>query len=39
MIEEQTLVVRMWRLRPWSGNRLMRGSDRLESMLVLFVVA
>lgn len=39
MIGEQTLVVRMWRLGPWSGNRLMRGSDRLESSVLLVVIA
>ena len=39
MIGEQTLVVRMWRLGPWSGNRLMRGSYRLESSVLLVVVA
>ncbi|WP_041810862.1 Rv1733c family protein [Rhodococcus jostii] len=39
MIGEQTLVARMWRLGPWSGNRLMRGSCRLESSVFLLVVA
>ncbi|WP_016881460.1 MULTISPECIES: hypothetical protein [unclassified Rhodococcus (in: high G+C Gram-positive bacteria)] len=39
MIGEQTLVVRIWRLGPWSGNRLMRGSDRLESSVLLLVIA
>ncbi|MFC9839774.1 hypothetical protein ACFVKB_39250 [Rhodococcus sp. NPDC127530] len=27
--------VRWWRLRPWSRNRLMRPSDRIEAALVL----
>ncbi|TQC47992.1 hypothetical protein EEB14_17260 [Rhodococcus sp. WS4] len=39
MIGEQTSPVRMWRLGPWSVNRLMRGSDRLESSVLLLVVA
>ncbi|RZL83282.1 MAG: hypothetical protein EOP32_08155 [Rhodococcus sp. (in: high G+C Gram-positive bacteria)] len=39
MIGEQALVMRMWRLGPWSGSRLMRGSYRLESSIVLVVVA
>lgn len=39
MIGEQTLVARMCRLGPWSGNRLMRGSYRLESSVFLVVVA
>ncbi|MDH6291039.1 hypothetical protein ACNJ7E_32060 [Rhodococcus sp. NM-2] len=39
MIGEQTLVSRMWRLGPWSGNRLMRGGHRLESSVFLAVVA
>ncbi len=39
MIGEPTLVSRMWRLGPWSGNRLMRGSYRLESSVFLPVVA
>ncbi|APA98418.1 Rv1733c family protein [Nocardia seriolae] len=29
---------RMWRLRPWNLNPLMRGSDRCESMLRTLVV-
>ncbi|MFC0448842.1 hypothetical protein [Rhodococcus jostii] len=39
MIGEQTSPVRMWRLGPWSGNRLMRASDRLESSVFIVVVA
>ncbi|MFC9552539.1 hypothetical protein ACFTWF_16995 [Rhodococcus sp. NPDC056960] len=30
--------VRWWRLAPWSGNPLMRRSDRIESTIVLVVV-
>jgi hypothetical protein len=39
MIGEHTSPVRMWRLGPWSGNRLMRSSDRLESSVFIVAVA
>jgi hypothetical protein len=38
MAGEQTAPMRWWRLAPWSLNRLMRTSDRLESAAVLLVV-
>ncbi|CAG7633949.1 Rv1733c family protein [Rhodococcus opacus] len=38
MSGEQAAPVRWWRLAPWSGNRLMRGSDRFESSALLVVV-
>ncbi|GAA4488500.1 hypothetical protein GCM10023094_48480 [Rhodococcus olei] len=31
--------LRMWRLAPWSPNRLMRGGDRFESAAVLVAIA
>jgi hypothetical protein len=38
MAGEQAAPMRWWRLAPWSRNRLMRSSDRLESAAVLLVV-
>lgn len=38
MNAEQPLALRLWRRAPWSGNPLMRRSDRFESALVLIVV-
>lgn len=35
MMEVNTIPARLWRLRPWNSNRLMRGSDRLEAWAVL----
>ena len=37
MNAEQPLVLRLWRRAPWSGNPLMRRSERFESALVLVV--
>ncbi|MCZ1074733.1 Rv1733c family protein [Rhodococcus sp. A5(2022)] len=37
MNAEQPLALRLWRRAPWSGNPLMRRSDRVESALVLAV--
>lgn len=31
-------AARLWRLGPWSGNRLMRLSDRLEALSILVIV-
>ena len=31
-------ATRLWRLAPWRHNELMRGADRFESVVVLFVV-
>lgn len=39
MQHNPVLPVRMWRLRPWSANPLMRGSDRFENALRLVVIA
>ncbi|UTT46810.1 Rv1733c family protein [Rhodococcus gordoniae] len=39
MIRGDTAAVRWWRLRPWSANPLMRGSDRLEAVAVVLLVA
>ncbi|ANS27942.1 hypothetical protein R1CP_16270 [Rhodococcus opacus] len=35
----ETVLARWWRLAPWSGNPLMRRSDRMESAIVLVVSA
>lgn len=32
-------VRRLWRLRPWNPNPLMRGSDRCQVVIRMFVVA
>ncbi|RZL76981.1 MAG: hypothetical protein EOP32_26770 [Rhodococcus sp. (in: high G+C Gram-positive bacteria)] len=32
-----TVLARWWRLGPWSGNPIMRRSDRIESVVVLIV--
>ncbi len=37
MIDSNMTPVRWWRLRPWSGNPLMRRSDRIESVVILIV--
>ncbi|WP_127950715.1 Rv1733c family protein [Rhodococcus xishaensis] len=37
MADMNISVARLWRLAPWSGNPLMRPSDRLESLSILFV--
>ncbi|GAB0102714.1 hypothetical protein JMUB6875_16840 [Nocardia sp. JMUB6875] len=39
MSPKSTLTLRLWRMRPWSANPLMRGSDRFEALLRTFVVA
>ncbi|EID77822.1 MULTISPECIES: Rv1733c family protein [Rhodococcus] len=38
MIGGETVLDRWWRLAPWSGNPLMRRSDRIESLMVLIMV-
>ncbi|WP_157229172.1 Rv1733c family protein [Nocardia brevicatena] len=38
MLRYPSLPVRLWRRRPWSTNPLMRGSDRLESVVWMVVV-
>ena len=38
MSHNSSLPWRVWRLRPWNTNPLMRASDRWESMLHLLVV-
>ncbi|APA98378.1 Rv1733c family protein [Nocardia seriolae] len=38
MAAKTPLTLRLWRLRPWSSNPLMRTSDRWESVLRLLVV-
>ena len=39
MSREVMAAVRWWRLRPWSANPLMRGSDRIEAVAVVLMVA
>ncbi|WP_051179794.1 Rv1733c family protein [Nocardia concava] len=39
MAPKSTLALRLWRMRPWSTNPLMRGSHRCEALLRAFVVA
>ena len=39
MSRKDPVVIRWWRLRPWSPNPLMRGSDRIETVAVIFIVA
>ncbi|MFE4458003.1 hypothetical protein ACFROC_11680 [Nocardia tengchongensis] len=39
MSHNSSLVWRLWWLRPWNSNPLMRASDRWEALLRLLVVA
>lgn len=39
MSRKDPVVVRWWRLRPWSPNPLIRGSDRIETVAVIVMVA
>ncbi len=38
MAEYPSLPVRTWRCGPWSGNRLMRASDRAEAVMRILAV-
>ncbi|MVU78378.1 hypothetical protein GPX89_14130 [Nocardia sp. ET3-3] len=38
MKSNSSLALRIWRLRPWSMNPLMRGSDRCEALLRTLVM-